>query len=102
MTENVDLDRIRGAALDRIEKAERQRKYLLGGMALAEGLCLVLYVVLADWDDRLHQLIFIAACLVYTTLALGLFSLAAHVQACTQRVLRSVELLNGKRGPDEG
>ena len=93
----TDLDRIRGAALDRIAKAERQRLILLVAMGTFEGVCLILFVVLADWGDRLHQLIFIAACLVYGTLAFGLFSLGAHVQACTHRVLQAVELLNGKR-----
>ena len=91
-----DLDRVRGAALDRIEKGERNLKALLGVAAVLEAAFLVGFFLLADFSNRLHLLLLISAVAVYGILAVGLFALGAHVSRCTGRVLRAIELAQEK------
>ena len=86
-----NVDQIRKTALDRVDARERTSWWLLGAAATVEAVGLILYLVLMDFSDRLHWLIFIAACLVYGTLTLGLFAVGAEVKASVQRVLRAVE-----------
>lgn len=92
-TENeTDLDRIRGAALDRIESAKRRFLWLVLGAGLFEVLFLVLCFVVADLGDRLHQLILCTAFLIYGTLALCVLALGGYVSLQAQRILKSIEL----------
>jgi hypothetical protein len=73
--QDSNLDRSRGAALDRIDSTEKGYKVALAGAALVEALMLTLFVVLADFSNRVHVLIFIGSCLVYVTLGLGMVAL---------------------------
>ncbi len=91
MSNEDTVDRIRRNALDRIDQQEKASWWLLIAAATVEGTGLVLYLVLMDFSDRLHWLIFIAACLVYGTLTLGLFALGAEVKGHVQRILRAIE-----------
>lgn len=95
MSNRDNVDRIRRAALNHIDAREKEARWLLVAAAIVEGLGLILYLVLMDFSDRLHWLIFIAACLVYGTLALGLFALGAEVKGHLQRILRAIEELGG-------
>ena len=98
---DIDLDRVRGRALDRIDKARRVFLCLVGASAVVEGFFLVLYVVLMDWDDRLHQLILVASLLTYWTLAACVLALGAYGNWMTQRLLKAIELVdNGPAAPD--
>jgi hypothetical protein len=87
--DNVDL--IRRTTLDRIDASEKTSWWLLAAAATVEGLGLLLYLVLMDFSNRLHWLVFIAACLVYGTLALGMFALGAEMKVSVQRILRAIE-----------
>lgn len=95
MTED-SLDRIRGAALDRIEKARRWLFIAIAGAGLAEGGFLGAYIYLMDFSDRLHVLVLIAACLIYVTLSICVIALGAYIQMSTQRILKGLELIAGK------
>lgn len=88
-----NIDRIRKAALNKADKRKRASNWLLVGAATVEGVGLILYLVLMDFSDRLHWLIFIAAGLVYGTLALTMFSQGEETKAAFQRVLRAIEEL---------
>jgi hypothetical protein len=92
-TNEVDLDRVRGRALDRIDKARRVFLCLIGVTAVVEGFFLVLYGVLMNWDDRLHQLILVASLLIYWTLAACVLALGAYGNWMTQRLLKAIELI---------
>ena len=87
-----NLDRVRGAALDRIERSERHYKlaFLAGGAV--EGAFFVAYFLLADFSNRLHLLLLLSTIAVYTILACGLGALAAHVNRCTERILKALEV----------
>ncbi len=91
MTDEDSVDRIRKTALDQIDKRDKTSWWLHVAAAVVEGTGLILYLVLMDFSNRLHWLIFIAACLVYGTVMLGLFSLGAEVRASVQRILRAIE-----------
>ncbi len=92
MTMNEDkMDSIRREALNQIDKRDKESRWLLVAAALVEGLGLILYLVLMDFSERLHWLILIAACLVYGTVTLAMFSLGVEVKASVQRILRAIE-----------
>lgn len=88
------FDSIRGAALDRIDRDERWFKLLIGLAGLVECAGLVGLFWLMDFGDRLHLLILIAALLVYMTLGLWTWALAAHASMNAKRILQSIEMLH--------
>ncbi len=95
MTEK-NLDRARGAALDRIEKSERQFKWALLGAVLFEGLFLVTFLLAMERSNRLHWLLLIGTVGSYTVVILGLIVLGTYVNRCTARVLKAIELVSEK------
>lgn len=86
-----NLDRVRTAALDRIEKSARQFKWALAGAALFEGLFLVTLLLAMERGNRTHLLLVIATVGSYTVIVLGLIVLGAYVNRCTVRVLKAIE-----------
>lgn len=88
-----NLDHVRGAALDRIEKSARQVKWLMAGAALFEGLFLVTLLLVMDLSNRTHLILLIATVGSYTVIILGLVVLGAHVNHCTARILKAIELV---------
>lgn len=88
----TDLDRIRAAALARIEKRERGYRLAIAGAVAAEAVLLLAFLLLADLHDRTHLLLLVSAILVYTTLALGLAALGAHVSRAAERIVAAIEL----------
>jgi hypothetical protein len=93
--------RIHQGVFDAIDTAERRRFWIIGAAAIFEGLGLVTYCLLADFSNRLHLLVFVAAMLVYCTIAIGLLALGAHSSVCTQRVLQAIEIASRQRTQDE-
>ncbi|HEX6748938.1 MAG TPA: hypothetical protein VF092_16695 [Longimicrobium sp.] len=87
-----DLDRIRRSALDEIDRRERWFKLSLAGAVLVEAILLLAFLLLADLHDRTHLLLLVSAVLVYSTLALGLAALGAHVSRTGARILAALEL----------
>ena len=49
------------------------------------------FVLLADFGQRLHVLLLLAAVATYTIVALGLLALGQHVSRCTWRVLKAID-----------
>lgn len=91
MIRESGVEQARRSALDRIDKSERSYKIAwVAGLAI-EAMFLVSFVLLADFKNRNHVLLLIAAMAVYMILGAGLFALGAHVSRCTQRVLRAIE-----------
>ena len=88
------LNGIRHAALAHFEKRERAFRYWIMAGGIIEGACLIAFFLLADFGNRLHLLLFVTACLVYGTLAMGLFALGAFTQSWCRRLLKAIELLD--------
>jgi hypothetical protein len=95
MSNKVNLDQVRGAALERIERSERNFKLLFFGAAVWEALFLVAFLLAADFSNRTHVLLLISTVGSYTFIVLGLFALGVHVNRGILRVLKAVELSKG-------
>lgn len=89
-----NLDRVRTAALDRIEKSERQFKWALFGAAVFECLFVVVFLLAMERDNRTHWLMLIGTVGSYTVVILGLIVLGTFVNRCTARVLRAIEMVS--------
>ena len=89
----TNLDEIRAAALARIDRRERGYRLAIAGAVMAEAVLLLAFLLLADLHDRTHVLLLVSAILVYTTLALGLAALGAHVSRVGERVVAAIELV---------
>ena len=98
MTEVVNADHARRAALARIDRSERNYRLAFFGAVALEGLFLAAFLLLADFKDRVHLLLFISTVAVYTIIALGLLALGAHVNRGTLRVLKALEALKSSDG----
>ncbi len=101
METNDHLNGIRRAALATVEKNERAYYHWITAAAIIEGSCFLAFVLLADFGNRTHLLLLVTACLVYGTLAMGLFALGAFTQSWCRRLLKAVELLDVQAGPKE-
>ena len=96
MAQATNNDAVRGAALDRITKNERNYKMAFFGAVFVEALFLPGFLLLADFSNRTHLLLLIATVAVYTILALGLLALGFYINRNTLRVLKAIELLGGQ------
>ena len=94
MLKEPDLENVHRAALDRVDQSKRSVLYAIIAAAFAEVILLLTFLLLADFSNRLHVLIFVAACLVYVTLGFGLVALGALLNRNTLRVLAAIELLD--------
>lgn len=97
MSQSGDLDRVRAAALARIDRTERNFKLAFFSAALLEGAFIVSFLFLADLSDRLHLLLLIATVGCYSIIVLGLVALGEYINRGLARVLKAVEL-----GPERG
>ena len=86
------------AALAEADRRERWGRLALYGAALLEALLLAAALMVMDFDDPTHLLIFLMAMLAYTTLALGLVALGARSSAADARLLHAIQLLDERRG----
>ena len=94
MSDEVNVDRVRMTALDRIERSERNSRIAFLGAVLVEAAFLVAFFLLADLSNRTHVLLLLATVTVYTILALGMAVLGGHLSRHTLRVLNAIELLD--------
>jgi len=92
MSQTVDLDGVRAAALARIERCERNFKLAFFGAFVVESIFIVMFFLLADLSNRLHVLLLISTVSSYTIVILGLVALGAHINRGVARLLKAVEL----------
>lgn len=93
-----DADRIRRAALDRVDRSARNAKLAFLGAAGVEVLFLAAFLLLADFSNRTHVLLLLATMTVYSIVGLGLVVLGAHVSRNTRLILRALETRDGANG----
>jgi|GEM_PF-548809 len=93
MEEEINLDRVRIEALDRIDRIEKRFNLTLYAAAAFELFFLTMFLVLIDPHNRLHLLLFFSTVGSYTMVILGLVMLGAHVNRNTARVLKALQLL---------
>ena len=85
------------AALDRMDRANRRVTLTILLAAGIESILLVFVLLVIDFKDPLHQLVFLLAMLTYFTLALAIVALGAHVSRVQERLLVALELLRESR-----
>lgn len=88
---NTGGDRARAAALDQIDKTERNFKRAMSLVAIVEALFLGLMIYLVDFHDRTHLLIFVGAIGTYGIGILTVFALGAHLNRKFQMLLHALE-----------
>ena len=82
------------AALDAADRNDRTSRLALYGAALLEAVLLGVALMVMDFDDPTHVLVFVLAMLTYSTLALGLMAFAAKASAAHARLLHAIQLLD--------
>jgi len=100
MSEKNDISKVRTNTLEQIEKTERSYNYAFVGAAIIEISFFVGFLLLADFSNRIHLLLFVASVSIYTILAFGLIALGIFVNRNTLRVLRAIELLSKSDGEE--
>ncbi len=92
MAENR-LNEIRGKALDRVEKSERNLKLGIIAFLILDTAFFIVFLLVMDFSNKLHVLIFMASGGFYLLLLIGLIVLGLLIRRDTQLVLRAIDLL---------
>jgi hypothetical protein len=98
MAETTHLNGVRGEALNRMERSERNFKIAFFSAVVIEGLFLTVFLLKANLKEPLHFLLLLSTVASYTIIIFGLLALGAHVSRNTQTLLRAIELLERKGG----
>jgi hypothetical protein len=80
-------------ALNRLDRANRRVAQMILLAAFIEAVLLGLVLVIIDFKDPLHRLVFMLAMLTYFTLGLAIVALGAHLSRVQERLLTALELL---------
>lgn len=97
MSEANNIDNVRRATLDRVDRTERHYKTAFIGAAILEILFLAGFLLLADFkSNRVHLLLFLATIAIYSIVALGLVALGALANRNALRILKAIESLEGR------
>lgn len=94
MSQESQMDEMRRRVLAEAVRSERAHRLWIIVAAIVEGICLLGYVLLADFGNRVHVLLLISSFLVYGTLAAGLLALGAFMQSWCRRIIQAIELLD--------
>lgn len=94
----LNSDGFEDVGRDLLGRSERAYVWWFGAAAVVEAIMLVAFLMVMDFDDRLHWLILIAAFLVYGTLTLVVIALGAYTRHWILRVLDVLERLEGSEG----
>lgn len=93
MSDRTNIDAIRIATLDQIERAKRNQALALCGAAIFEAWFLLALLLAMEFGNKLHVLVMISTVGSYTVIVLGLIVLGAYVNRVMLRNLRAIELI---------
>ena len=93
MSDRIDPNEVRKEALARIDRSERNFKLAFYAAALFEALFMIVFLLAADFSNRMHVLLFVATVGSYSVVVLGLVALGAYVNRSVLRVLKAIELI---------
>jgi uncharacterized membrane protein YqhA len=93
MNADSNLDRIRNETLKKMDLNELYFKITLVISGIVEVSGLVALVLVMNWSDQTHIVIFVASLLVYLTLGMWTWALAHRSRVGEQRIIRAVEML---------
>ena len=93
MSESINLDEQRRAALDNATKSEKQVRYFMYGIFVWEVVLLSIIILFIDFSNDLHVIIFLSTAIVYGTIGIGLMALGSFIRHNTLKVLAALELM---------
>lgn len=97
MSDTKNIDDIRRASLDRVDRTEKHYRAAFFGAAILEVFFLVGFLMLADFkSNRMHLLLFLATIAIYSIVALGLVALGALANRNALRILKALESLENR------
>lgn len=94
MPDQDKIDRVRSAALEKIDRTERAQKWMTYVAAAFEAAGLVVFLLLMDFSNRTHVLLLLAAVLIYGVILLWLLSLRFYLKQSVLRILQAIETLD--------
>jgi hypothetical protein len=97
MSEIENLESMRRAALDRIDRSERNTRWLVLAAAGLECLFLAGFLLLANFSDRLHVLLLLCTIAIYSIVGIGLLALGSYLKLNTNRILKAIEIMSQPR-----
>jgi hypothetical protein len=74
-----------------MERSDRLVKSAIIAAAVVEAFLFLAAILLADWANPLHRLVFILSVLTYSVLGCGMIALAGHISRSVGRVLIAIE-----------
>ena len=80
------------SALDRIERHARNVRLAVLSAAAAEGILLLLSLLIIEWGNPTHALLLLFTVLVCSVIGLGFLALGAHVSRVGARVVSALEM----------
>jgi len=93
MSDRTNVDGIRSATLDQIERAHRNMVLALCAAAAFEAFFLVALLLGIDLGNKLHVLLLISTVGGYTVVVFGLIVLGAWLNRVMLRNLKAIELI---------
>jgi hypothetical protein len=94
MTPSNDLDKVRAAALEQMDRAERSYKIGKVFLITFEATMLACILVTMDYRERLHWLLLFTALLVYGIWLGGILTLGSYIKFSTQGILKAIDALH--------
>jgi hypothetical protein len=96
MSDTTPLNSVHRAVLTRVDRGRRDFIIALCFVAGTELAGLIGFLLLMDFDERLHWLLLVMAFLIYGTLAVGLIALGAYIRCWLLRLLKAIELMEDR------
>jgi len=93
MSDRTNIDGIRSATLDQIERANRNQALAICAAAVFEAFFLVALLLSMERGNQLHRLLLIATVGGYTVVVFGLVTLGAWLNRVLLRNLKAIELI---------
>lgn len=93
MSDRTNIDGIRSATLDQIERARRNQTLALCAFAVFEAFFLVVLLLIIEPGNKLHLLLLISTVGSYTVVMFSLGVLGAWLNRQMLRNLKAIELM---------
>lgn len=93
MSNPTNLDDVRRHALDLVDRSERRWKRAILVFAGVEGLGWISFILLAWLGFSFAVLLGVAVVILYTMAFAWAVALKEHMDTCTQRILKAMEMM---------
>ena len=88
----MTTDDPRLAALAQADRSARNQRLFILAAAAIEAALIAAFLLLADFGNRTHVLLFVSTIAVYSTIGAALLALAARIDQSNHRVIEALRL----------